>query len=61
VALAANVDQPAATPCRVPRRPRFGFALSLQNSSVWLYNSAGVADASRNSLASFYFGGFRQQ
>jgi hypothetical protein len=37
----------------------FGFALPLGNSSVWLYNSAGVADGDRgNPLASFYFGGF---
>jgi hypothetical protein len=37
----------------------FGFALPLGNSSIWLYNAAGVADGDRdNSLASFYFGGF---
>jgi hypothetical protein len=37
----------------------FGFALPLGNSSVWLYNSAGVASGNReNALASFYFGGF---
>ena len=37
----------------------FGFALPLGNSSLWLYNSAGVASGNReNSLASFYFGGF---
>ncbi len=37
----------------------FGFALPLGNSSVWLYNAAGVASGDReNSLASFYFGGF---
>ena len=37
----------------------FGFALPLGNSSVWLYNSAGITDGNRdNSLASFYFGGF---
>lgn len=37
----------------------FGFALPLGNSSVWLYNAAGVAGGNRaNSLASFYFGGF---
>jgi len=37
----------------------FGFALPLGNSSVWLYNSAGVASGNRdNSLANFYFGGF---
>jgi len=37
----------------------FGLALPLGNSSVWLYNAAGVADGEReNSLANFYFGGF---
>jgi hypothetical protein len=37
----------------------FGFALPLGNSSIWLYNSAGVASGNRdNVLASFYFGGF---
>jgi hypothetical protein len=38
----------------------FGAALPLRNSSVWLYNAAGFAngDAS-NPLASFYFGGFK--
>lgn len=36
-----------------------GLALPLGNSSVWLYNSAGVANGDRdNSLANFYFGGF---
>lgn len=38
----------------------FGVALPIHNSSVWLYNSGGVAvgdDA--NPLASFYFGGFK--
>jgi hypothetical protein len=37
----------------------FGLALPFANSSVWLYNSAGVANGKRdNSLANFYFGGF---
>ncbi len=37
----------------------FGFALPLGNSSLWLYNAAGVASGNRdNSLASYYFGGF---
>jgi hypothetical protein len=36
-----------------------GLALPLGNSSVWLYNAAGVANGDRdNSLANFYFGGF---
>ena len=37
----------------------FGFVLPIAHSSIWLYNSAGVAGSNRsNSLASFYFGGF---
>ncbi len=37
----------------------FGFALPLKHSSIWFYNSAGVADGERdNSLANWYFGGF---
>jgi hypothetical protein len=37
----------------------FGLALPFANSSVWLYNAAGVANGERdNSLANFYFGGF---
>lgn len=37
----------------------FGFPLPWKHSSIWLYNSGGVAGGTRtNSLASFYFGGF---
>jgi len=37
----------------------FGFALPVRNSSIWLYNSAGVIDGDRdNSLASWYFGAY---
>ncbi len=37
----------------------FGFSLPLKNSSLWLYNSAGIADGDRdNSLANWYFGSF---
>jgi len=37
----------------------FGFALPWKHSSVWLYNSAGVADGDRlNTLTNYYFGGF---
>ncbi|MDZ4729158.1 MAG: hypothetical protein SH820_04375 [Xanthomonadales bacterium] len=37
----------------------FGFSLPLKHSSVWLYNSAGVADGDRdNPLANWYFGAF---
>jgi len=59
-ALAANVDQAGGdTVSRYRGGFDFGFALPLRNSSVWLYNSAGVANGNRdNSLASFYFGGF---
>ena len=58
--LAANVDQAGGdTVSRYRGGFDFGFALPLRNSSVWLYNSAGVANGnSDNSLASFYFGGF---
>lgn len=37
-----------------------GFALPIGNSSVWLYNSGGLARGNAlNPLASFYFGGFK--
>jgi hypothetical protein len=37
----------------------FGFALPWRHSSIWLYNSAGVADGDRdNSLANWFFGAF---
>jgi len=37
----------------------FGFALPLPNSSLWLYNAAGVIDGSRdNTLAYWYFGAY---
>jgi hypothetical protein len=37
----------------------FGFVLPIRHSSVWLYNSAGVADGDRgNTLANWYFGAF---
>ena len=36
-----------------------GFALPLKHSSLWLYNSAGVAGGDRdNSLGNWYFGAF---
>jgi hypothetical protein len=36
-----------------------GFALPLAHSSIWLRNSAGVADGERSDpFANFYFGGF---
>ncbi len=58
--LAANVDRAGGdTVSRLRGGLDFGFALPLGNSSVWLYNAAGVANGNRdNSLASFYFGGF---
>jgi hypothetical protein len=58
--LAANVDRAGGdTVSRLRGGLDFGFALPLGNSSVWLYNAAGVASGNReNSLASFYFGGF---
>lgn len=37
----------------------FGFALPLNNSSVWLYTSAGIAGGDReNSLGNWYFGAY---
>jgi hypothetical protein len=37
----------------------FGFALPWKHSSVWFYNSAGIADGDRlNTLTNYYFGGF---
>ena len=37
----------------------FGFALPLKNSSIWLYNSAGLAHGDEdNALAYWFFGGF---
>jgi hypothetical protein len=37
----------------------FGFALPWKHSSIWFYNSAGIADGDRlNTLTNFYFGGF---
>ena len=37
----------------------FGMALPWKHSSVWLYNSAGIAGGERsNPLSSYYFGGF---
>ena len=46
--------------------PRFragidiGWELPLDHSSIWLYNSAGLADGDRdNSLANWYFGAFQ--
>jgi hypothetical protein len=37
----------------------FGFALPWKHSSIWFYNSAGMADGERlNTLTNFYFGGF---
>jgi hypothetical protein len=58
--LVANVDEAGGdTITRFQGGFDFGFALPLGNSSVWLYNSAGVATGNpQNSLASFYFGGF---
>ena len=37
----------------------FGFALPWKHSSIWFYNSAGIANGKRlNSLTNYYFGGF---
>jgi hypothetical protein len=37
----------------------FGFSLPWKHSSVWFYNSGGLADGDRlNTLTNYYFGGF---
>lgn len=37
----------------------FGFSLPWKHSSIWFYNSAGVANGRRlNTLTNYYFGGF---
>ncbi len=37
----------------------FGFALPWKHSSIWFYNSGGIADGDRlNTLTNYYFGGF---
>jgi len=37
----------------------FGLALPWKHSSIWFYNSAGIADGDRlNTLTNYYFGGF---
>ena len=37
----------------------FGFALPWKHSSIWFYNSGGIASGDRlNSLTNYYFGGF---
>ncbi|MFZ2507180.1 MAG: hypothetical protein WAW79_01730 [Steroidobacteraceae bacterium] len=58
--LAGNVDRAGGdSVSRLRGGLDFGFALPFGNSSVWLYNAAGMAGGDRaNSLASFYFGGF---
>jgi hypothetical protein len=58
--LAAYIDQAASTV--VPKLRGgfdFGLALPMKHSSLWLYNSAGIAGGNRkNSLAKWYFGAF---
>lgn len=37
----------------------FGFALPWKHSSIWFYNSGGIANGDRlNTLTNYYFGGF---
>jgi hypothetical protein len=58
--LVGYLDQAAST--IVPKIRAgfdFGVALPLKHSSLWLYNSAGIAGSDRkNSLANWYFGAF---
>jgi hypothetical protein len=45
---------------RLRGRIDVGFALPIANSSVWVYNAGGLASGNaQNPLASFYFGGFK--
>ena len=38
----------------------FGFALPVKNSSIWFYNAGGFSSGNEfNPLASYYFGGFK--
>lgn len=59
--IGATVDRAGGdTIGRVHGGLDFGFALPIKNSSIWLYNSGGFAEGnSLNPLASFYFGGFK--
>lgn len=58
VALYANHASGETIP-RLSAGLDFGLALPLAHSSVWLRNSAGVADGERaNPYANFFFGGF---
>jgi hypothetical protein len=56
-----NVDRAGGdTVSRLHGGVDFGFALPIPNSSIWFYNSGGVASGNaQNPLASFYFGGFK--
>lgn len=58
--LVGYLDQAASTVVpKVRAGFDFGFALPLKHSSLWLYNSAGIAGGNRkNSLANWYFGAF---
>lgn len=58
--LAGYLDQAASTIVpKVRAGFDFGFALPMKHSSLWLYNSAGIAGSNReNSLANWYFGAF---
>ncbi len=59
--IATNVDRAGGdTVGRFHGGLDFGFALPIPNSSIWFYNSGGFAEGNRlNPLASYYFGGFK--
>jgi len=59
--VAANVDRAGGdTLVRFHGGIDVGFALPIPNSSVWIYNAGGIAEGNDlNPLASFYFGGFK--
>lgn len=59
--IVANVDRAGGdTISRVHGGVDVGIALPIANSSIWLYSAGGVARGNAlNPLASFYFGGFK--
>jgi len=58
--LVGYLDQAASTVVpKVRAGFDFGMALPIRHSSLWLYNSAGIAGGNRkNTLANWYFGAF---
>ncbi len=59
--VAASVDRASGlTATKLRGGVDFGFALPIKNSSFWFYNAAGISTGDDiNPLASYYFGGFK--